>query len=643
MEATLQNRNDGSIWNSDYDPDNDTEIVRLRKIAEEHTRGELADLTEEEWLLLLDNDIKTLYALRGDAADSPNPHKFSFPGSLDVQNISPLDLSKTQWLRILKWDVSEFNRKVGEWFKATSKNEDGSVVETLDLSNSYLRGAMLAGANLHRVNLMRSNLSDANLENSDLSHAELYSANLSGADLRKANLSNAVLIKSDLSYAIMFETDLSNAGLSKANLSNSGLAKANLFNAVLIKANLANIRAGDANFGHAHLEEADLTGAVLNLADLSFSNLSKTNMSNAFLYEANLSNANLKKAKLHETHLGQVNLSGANLEAADMSGAHLAGAIIDDTTKFDPVTLRGADLREINFSARKFSHCQDALQVDFDGCIFQKVYFRYTILGEMMIRECAYGWGLKKMRDRHNGRPDYTQEDGSIAEEAYSRLFHIHTEEELTYSGLAKMVQKAGETYLNLKANWQDIGYYDDASWAAVREKECERKAAYALIQAEKNNELDDDQREYFNNRRSTNKVRFRVSNLLKWTGYSLFNALCQYGENPLRLTYWAAGLILFFAFLYPVTGITGESHGAAGEYLSDNIINYASGTPVTETFQNAGRFLYYSVITFTTVGYGDFRPYGWFSHILAMMEAFIGVFMIGLFIWCLGRRVGAR
>jgi hypothetical protein len=44
------------------------------------------------------------------------------------------------------------------------------------------------------------------------------------------------------------------------------------------------------------------------------------------------------------------------------------------------------------------------------------------------------------------------------------------------------------------------------------------------------------------------------------------------------------------------------------------------------------GTCLYYSVVTFTTLGYGDITPIGW-SRLFAAFEAFTGSFTIALFV----------
>ncbi len=55
--------------------------------------------------------------------------------------------------------------------------------------------------------------------------------------------------------------------------------------------------------------------------------------------------------------------------------------------------------------------------------------------------------------------------------------------------------------------------------------------------------------------------------------------------------------------------------------------------------------YLYFSIVTFTTLGYGDLRPCAnvtW-ARMVASLEAFIGAFMIALFVWTLARRYVAR
>ena len=72
-------------------------------------------------------------------------------------------------------------------------NSDDNFFSDLegDLSNAYLAGIKLTGANLFRANLSYTNLIKA----------DLSEVNMSEADLSRANLSNALLINTDMSRA----------------------------------------------------------------------------------------------------------------------------------------------------------------------------------------------------------------------------------------------------------------------------------------------------------------------------------------------------------------------------------------------------------------------------------------------------------
>ena len=52
---------------------------------------------------------------------------------------------------------------------------------------------------------------------------------------------------------------------------------------------------------------------------------------------------------------------------------------------------------------------------------------------------------------------------------------------------------------------------------------------------------------------------------------------------------------------------------------------------------------LYFSVITFTTLGYGDFQPAVGLSRFFVSLEAIIGAFTMALFAYTLGRKSGGK
>ena len=95
---------------------------------------------------------------------------------------------------------------------------------------------------------------------------------------------------------------------------------------------------------------------------------------------------------------------------------------------------------------------------------------------------------------------------------------------------------------------------------------------------------------------------------------------LFGYGERPTRVLMVSAMIIFACAFFYSQPGSLVFRGG-------DNTPSFPQG-------------LYFSIITFTTLGYGDFYPApdGW-CRPLAMAQAISGGFLMALFVVCLAKR----
>ena len=52
---------------------------------------------------------------------------------------------------------------------------------------------------------------------------------------------------------------------------------------------------------------------------------------------------------------------------------------------------------------------------------------------------------------------------------------------------------------------------------------------------------------------------------------------------------------------------------------------------------------LYFSVVTFTTLGYGDFQPVVGLSRFFVSLESIIGAITMALFVYTFARRTGGR
>jgi len=111
---------------------------------------------------------------------------------------------------------------------------------------------------------------------------------------------------------------------------------------------------------------------------------------------------------------------------------------------------------------------------------------------------------------------------------------------------------------------------------------------------------------------------RFSRYRLLSW----LVDKISGYGESPLRVVTFSLALILSCSFIYLFSGL--NSDGA--------VLRFDQNASFAANLQYWLDCLYFSVVTFTTLGYGDLTPTG-LSRIVAACEAFTGSFSLALFV----------
>lgn len=125
---------------------------------------------------------------------------------------------------------------------------------------------------------------------------------------------------------------------------------------------------------------------------------------------------------------------------------------------------------------------------------------------------------------------------------------------------------------------------------------------------------------------RPARNALYRVSKVFQWGRAELSRLTLLYGESPWRIIATGLVVVLVFALLYPLGGL-----------------EPAEGTPVTyETIaeQPALVFdsIYFSTLTFTTLGMGDYQPNG-IAQVLATLQTALGAVLIALLVFVFGRR----
>lgn len=112
-----------------------------------------------------------------------------------------------------------------------------------------------------------------------------------------------------------------------------------------------------------------------------------------------------------------------------------------------------------------------------------------------------------------------------------------------------------------------------------------------------------------------------------------IFWMLCGYGEKPTYALITSVEIVLIFTLIYMFTGLS------IGMDIIDYDILIFKDLPIDGLILDFLKSLYFSIVTFTTVGYGDITPIG-YSVFLSGIEMFLGVTMVGIWTATLARKI---
>jgi len=294
----------------------------------------------------------------------------------------------------------------------------------------------------------------------------------------------------------------------------------------------------------------------------------------------------LKKFNLHKSVLSGAELARADFSNANLTQVNLASANLFDTD-FSKADLVGADLSGCDLTGADLSGA-DLTRADLSGARLWHADLTGAKLVEANLTGADF-WQAKLCHTRL-WRADISKSLSLSKHSFQCRKNRLFTDYRVYEEGYVA----AEETYRSLKRYFISEGRYDDASWASFKEKTME-------------------------------KIRLRKARDLKYIPMAIMGLLCGYGEKPQRIISSSFFIIIAYAGIF---------------FLLKSIMASANSA---FSF-NFGDYIYYSVVTFTTLGYGDIIPKtSTIFRLIAVSEAFLGAFLMGLFIFTLARKYSAR
>lgn len=438
------------------------------------------------------------------------------------------------------------------------------------------------GERLERVFLRGADLEGVqSLRGKVLPFANLDDADLRDADLAGTFLGDASLVDADLRDANLADAFLGEANLVDADFWNADLADVDLWNADLADADFRN-----ADLADAYLVNADLTGVFLQEADLSNAYLQNVDLIGAFLEDADLAGADLQDADLADAYLWDTDLADATLRYADLTDTDLIG-VTARRTNLENARLDESDLENANLGLAALHDAQIRDVPINEGTTFAD---DHSNIGPY---ERRADW-ITEIYHRDDG-PWWVRWLPAPLRMVRNRR---HTEPE--------PLSKAVRTYREIQRLLRENSMPARAPAFYVREKHARRKQALA------------------------------EQNRLRWLRLSAARWVTLYGESPWRVAFTSLGIILLFGVLYPLLGgVTVETAAPTHEFLQP-----LAGVSLPQPIETLLMNLYFSAVTFTTLGYGDIQPASPGSQALAAAESLVGAAMIALLVALLGRRL---
>ncbi len=268
-------------------------------------------------------------------------------------------------------------------------------------------------------------------------------------------------------------------------------------------------------------------------------------------------------------------------QEVDLAAADLSGA------NLTAANLKGANLTGVNLKKA------DLASIDFDETHLLKCNLSGARLWSAVIKD-------SNLAEANLQESDFLKATFSNVKFWHAKLHNAKFITRNSFVGKNPIDEKgllsASEAYRNLKQYFIANGRYDDSSWAHFKERQLERRQLF-----------------------KGKKLLYLPSLIMA--------LLCGYGEKPYRVIVSSAALVFIYSIIYSVLDIL----KASSEHASVNGFNIWD-------------YIYFSIVTFTTVGFGDLSPKMVpLFQMLVSSEAFVGAFMMGLFVFTLARKYTAR
>jgi uncharacterized protein YjbI with pentapeptide repeats len=388
----------------------------------------------------------------------------------------------------------------------------------------------------------------------------------------------------NLRSAAFPDADFSRAEFPNVNLRDAEFPNANLF---------------AANFPDAYLPLSEFPDAYLKSAEFPGAKLSGAKFPDAYLNGGKFPDADLRRAEFPDVFLQYAEFPNAELQETEFPDADLREA------RFDNGTLRDAEFRNADLRGAEFP------DADCQGSNFAGALLHDTLLIRTDCRDAtftsAYLHEAVFADTRINSSTTFYDPENTYYDSITSRPSCVYEENPLTADDLGDdthPLEAARWVYRRFETLHEENAMSEEARRFHISKEEAERK-----LHAERG----------------------------EWKGRLIketMGRLTRHGESAQRTIIAWLLIIFVFGLVYPFFGGIKDSGGTRYRIAS------LSELATLEGWNDLLLNIYFSGITFSTIGYGDLSPAAPGTRALVFVESLVGAVLVALLVFVLGRRV---
>lgn len=381
---------------------------------------------------------------------------------------------------------------------------------------------------------------------------------------------------------------------------------------------------------------ADMDGVVLKNGTMDTVSLSRGTLEDTTFESVDSVKLSINEGSLDEVHFvdgthNRARLPDAKIENSEyrnvefIDGSYqrvvIGEGTIFENSSFHQVDFTEASLNDVDFNDTSFE--RSILR----ACDFRKSTLSATQLYDTHITDvrlnedtdfgyrCAYEKKVDRKLKERSSDIEFSHLSRPIR--AISRLRHMWGSSEIEDYNVKESLEKAVRVYRDYQRILRENSLRDQIRRYRVRERDAQRKLALA------------------------------DGDFGKWARLMGMRWSMKYGEGITHIIATSVFIIIVWTFLFMLSGglKVVEADGPTLTVLDSNIITRLFGAALSfiplsqDSILVVSRNLYYSTVTFTTLGFGDIQPATQASRYLAAVESFLGAVLMALLVFVLGRR----